>query len=331
MSNPNQSPFAQAFQLGIGFAHTQAVHTFMQLGIPMFLKDETKTVDAIARHCEANPGALYRFLRFLSKIGVIELDGQQCKLSPVGQLLRADVPGNLTKGLGLMVQDPWQLSWKNLEYSIRTGASAFEQVHQQAPWEFFQQHPQYGKPFNEWMTALSMMGAEALIRHYDFSAARTICDIGGGHGYLLQSILTQYPAANGILFDLPFVVKEAALGEVANRCEVVGGSFFQEVPKADVLILKSILHDWDDDSAVSILKTCGAALDKEGKILAMDMVIMEGGNPIGFFYDLHMMVMLGGRERTQEEFSTLFSNAGLKITRFIPTGSPQFIIEAEND
>ena len=331
MSNPTHSPFAQAFQLGIGFAHTQALHTFIQLGIPMFLKAETKSVDAIARHCEANPDALYRFLRFLSKIGVVELEGQQCQLSSMGQLLRADMPGNLTKGLGLMVQEPWQLSWKNLEYSIRTGASAFEQVHQQAPWEFFQQHPQYGKPFNEWMTMLSTMGAEALIRHYDFSTARTICDIGGGQGYLLQAILAQYPQAKGILFDLPFVVKDAALGEVANRCEVVGGSFFQAVPTADVLILKSILHDWDDDSATNILKTCRAALETGGKILAMDMVIMEGGNPISFFYDLHMMVMLGGRERTQEEFLKLFSAAGLKITRFIPTGSPQFIIEAERD
>ncbi len=322
-------PVAQAFQLAAGFAMTQSVSALVQLGIPEFLKDEYRSTDDIAVHCGAHPETLYRFLRFMSKAGVVELNGRNCRLSPVGQFFRNDVPGNLTKGLELMTYEPWQESWNNVAYSLRTGEAAFQHAMGQAPWEYFREHPEYGKPFNEWMTALSKMSAQALVSHYDFSGVHTICDVGGGHGFLLKTILERYPQAKGILFDLPFVVADADLVMQNGRCEIVGGSFFERVPPADLLILKSILHDWNDEKATEILCTCAGALEPGGKLLAMEMVIMDAGSPIGFFYDLHMQVMLGGRERTREEFDALFAAAGLKINRFIATGGPQFILEAE--
>lgn len=308
---------------------TQSVSALVQLGIPEYLKDDTRTTDEIAAHCGAHPETLYRFMRFLSKAGVVELDGDNCRLTPVGQFFRKDMPGNLTKGLELMTYEPWQESWNNVIHSLRTGQAAFQHAMGQEPWEYFREHPEYGKPFQEWMTALSKMSAHALVDNYDFSGVHTICDVGGGHGFLLKTILERYPQARGILFDLPFVVAEADLVIQDGRCEIVGGSFFENVPPADLLILKSILHDWNDEKANSILQTCAGALQPGGKMLAMEMVIMDGGSPIGFFYDLHMQVMLGGRERTREEFVALFAGAGLKINRFIPTGGPQFIIEAE--
>lgn len=323
-------PIAQAFQLAAGFAMTQSVSAFVQLGIPEYLKDDTRTTGDIAAHCGAHPETLHRFLRFLSKIGVVELDHCQCRLSTAGQFFRKDLPGNLTKGLELMTYEPWQESWNNLIHSLRTGEAAFQHAMGQGPWEYFQEHPEYGKPFNEWMTALSKVSALALVGNYDFSGVRTICDVGGGHGFLLKTILERYPQANGILFDLPFVVADADLVMHGSRCEIVGGSFFESVPRADLLILKSILHDWNDEKAACILQTCAASLAPGGKILAMEMVIMGDGSPMSFFYDLHMQVMFGGRERTQEEFVAVFAAAGLKITRFIPTGGPQFIIEAKN-
>lgn len=322
-------PIAQAFQLAAGFAMTQSVSALVQLGIPEYLKDDTHSIGEIAAHCGAHPETLYRFLRFLSKTGVVELEGENCRLSPAGQFFRKDLPGNLTKGLELMTYEPWQESWNNVIHSLRTGQAAFQHAMGQEPWEYFREHPEYGKPFNEWMTHLSKMSAHTLVGNYDFSGVRTVCDVGGGHGFLLKTILERYPQARGILFDLPFVVAEADIVMHDDRCEIVGGSFFENVPRADLLILKSILHDWNDEKAVEILRACAAALEPGGKILAMEMVITDSGSPIGFFYDLHMQVMLGGRERTQEEFARLFAGAGLKITRTIPTGGPQSILEAK--
>lgn len=162
-----------------------------------------------------------------------------------------------------------------------------------------------------------------------FPVSKPSATWAGGQGFLLKTILEKHPLARGILFDLPYVLESADLGETANRCEVVGGSFFEKVPAADCIILKSILHDWNNERALDILKTCVASLKPGGKILVMDMVIMKGGNLMSYFYDMHMLVLLGGRERTQEEMVGLFGKTGLKINRFIQTRGPQFIVEAE--
>lgn len=320
---------AHAFQLAAGFAMTQSLSAFVQLGIPDCLGDETRSVGEIAEHCGAHPETLFRFLRFLAVNGVVELDGKACRLSPAGQFFRKDLPGNLTQGLELMTYEPWQESWNNVLYSLRTGRAAFQHAMGLEPWEYFREHPEYGKPFNDWMTHLSRLGAQTLVSNYDFSGVNTVCDVGGGQGFLLKTILERYPQARGILFDLPFVVAKADIVMHKDRCEIVGGSFFETVPRADLLILKSILHDWSDEKAADILRVCLSGLEPGGKVLAMEMLIQEGGSPIGYFYDMHMQVMFGGCERTREEFESLFGNAGLRINRFIPTNGPQFIIEAE--
>jgi hypothetical protein len=329
MQNSTIPPIAQAFQFAIGFAMTQTVKTFVNLGIPDFLKESSKTTDEIAAHSATHPETTFRFLRFLSKQGIVELNGNNCRLTPVGNFFRTDVPGNMTKALQIGTFDPWQQTWANLENALRTGEQAFSYVHKKEFWEFLAENPKYGKPFNDYQTHLSKMSAAALLAEYDFSGFKTICDVGGGQGFLLKSILEKYPSAKGILFDLPFVVEGADLGETASRCEVAGGSFFEKVPAADCIILKSILHDWSDGKALEILQSCAGSINPGGKILAMDMVIMEGANPLSYFYDMHMLVLLGGRERTQEEMTELFGEAGLRINSFIPTQGPQFIIEAE--
>ena len=330
MQNPSTNPpIVQAYQLATGFAMTRSLSVLIRLGIPDLLNEAAMAVPEIAARLGLDPTALFRFFRFLSKNGVVILEGDQCRLSPVGQFLRRDVPGSLAKGLELLSYEPWQRSWEHMEFSLRTGNSAFEEVYQMPAWAYFEKHPEYGRPFNEWMTALSKMSADTFLRTYDFSSFSSICDVGGGHGFLLKSILSRYPMLQGILYDLPFVVSGHELEEFQDRATIAGGSFFEKVPTADCLILKSILHDWNDDKALEILKNCAAALNPGGKLLAMDMVIRDGGNPVGYFYDLHMLVLLGGRERTGEEMQSLFEQAGLQILRFIPTGGPQEIIEAE--
>ncbi len=329
MSHPSANPLVQAFQLSTGFAQTQAVVTFVRLGVADYLRDDTKSVEDIAGHCSAHPEMLYRFLRFLAKTGVVELDDRQCRLTPVGQFFRRDMPGGLTKALEITMFEPWQKAWQQLEYAVRTGEAAFPHANGQTAWEYLEQHPDMSNVFNAYMTSISQMSAQALVSSYDFSPFDSICDVGGGQGFLLKTILGRNPDIKGILFDLPQVVKNVDPGELAPRLGIAGGSFFEKIPSADLLILKSVLHDWNDEKAISILQHCAEALPAGGKVLAMDMVIMEGGNPISLFYDMHMQVLMGGRERTQEEFVRLFAKAGLRVTRFIPTPSPQFIMEAE--
>ena len=170
-------------------------------------------------------------------------------------------------------------------HSVRTGESAFCELHGMVLWEYWAAHPEEAAVFDAAMTSLSPGVVDALVGSYDFSGTRTLADIGGGQGELLARILAAYPALRGILFDQPDVVRSAgALLEragVADRCEVVGGSFFETVPAgADAYLLKSVIHDWDEEAAIEILRTCRAAMDEHGKLLVVERVIRPGLPPV---------------------------------------------------
>jgi ubiquinone/menaquinone biosynthesis C-methylase UbiE len=183
------------------------------------------------------------------------------------------------------------------------------------------------------MTGMSRRMAQATITAYDFSRFSRVIDVGGGHGALLAAILAANPATRGILFDQPGVVAgaEAVLGEagVADRCEVVGGNFFENVPSGgDAYLLKAILHDWEDAEAQAIVATCRRAIDPEGRLLVLERLIQPPNeDPEAKFYDLHMMTVPGGRERTEAEFATLLDAAGFRLTAVVRTGTPLCVIE----
>jgi hypothetical protein len=183
------------------------------------------------------------------------------------------------------------------------------------------------------MTALSATTAEAVVRSYDFSGIEVLVDVGGGEGVLLAAILAANPALRGILFDQPHVVATAgALLEqagVVDRYKAVSGSFFDAVPGgADAYLLKSIIHDWDDAAAIEILRTCRAAIADTGRLLLVEQAIRAGNEPDpAKFSDLNMLVMLGSRERTVDDFGRLYAEAEFRLANIIPTGSPFGIIE----
>ena len=181
------------------------------------------------------------------------------------------------------------------------------------------------------MTALSAPVAEAVVRSYDFSEINILVDVGGDEGGLLATILAANPALRGILFNLPHVITAGTLLErtgVADRCEVVGGSFFEAMPGgADAYLLKSIVHDWGDDAAIEILHTCRAAMAHGGRLLVVEPIISSGNeSDPAKFSDLNMLVMLGGRERTADDFAKLYTEAGFRLTDIIRTASPPFNI-----
>lgn len=316
------------------FQVSQAIHVAATLGIADLLEDEPRSAGELAEAAGAPAPALYRLLRALASASVFaeKTDGR-FGLTPLAKYLRTDAPGSLRAWAMQIGQRYYWRSWGHLLHSVRTGEPAFAELYGTSPWEYRAVHPEEDAVFNAAMTALSMGVVEAVLQSYGFSEISVLVDVGGGEGALLAAILETNPALRGILFDQPHVVAtaEALLEQagVVNRCELVGGSFFEAVPKgADAYLLKSIVHDWDDAAAIEILRVCRAAMAGTGRLLVVEPVIRPGNEPDpAKFSDLNMLVMLGGRERTADDFSRLYAEARFRLTNIIRTRSPFHIIE----
>jgi len=224
-------------------------------------------------------------------------------------------------------------AWGELLHSVETGGTAFPHANGAEVFPFYAAHPESAGPFNEAMTAYSAVVTEAVINAYDFSPFRKIVDVGGGHGHLLTSILRAAPEASGVIFDLPAVV-EGARARVedeglTNRCEIAGGDFFESVPEGgDAYVLKTIIHDWDEERALAILRNVHRAMKDDGKLLLIETVIEDGDGPsFSKLSDLHMMIMTGGQERTAAEYAALYERAGFRLTRVLPTESLIGVVE----
>jgi hypothetical protein len=223
-------------------------------------------------------------------------------------------------------------AWGELLDSVRTGQPGFQKRFGMPFFQYMTEHSERHSIYDAAMGAFGIAETESMLEAYDFASLRTVVDIGGGNGLMLAAILERHPAIRGVLFDLPAVADRArsaiSVSGVSDRCRIEGGDFFSTVPAgADAYILRHILHDWDDREAIAILRKCREAMDPAGKILVVEMVIPPGNEPsFGKWLDL-MMLLIAGRERTKEEYSRLFSAAGLKINRVIPTASDISIIE----
>jgi ubiquinone/menaquinone biosynthesis C-methylase UbiE len=225
-------------------------------------------------------------------------------------------------------------AWGEFMHSVQTGGSSFEHIYGMNLFEYLTQNPESAKIFDEAMTNASAIESAALAASYDFSSIQTLVDVAGGEGLLIASILKSNPTLKGVLFDQPYVIERAkrfleAEG-VLERCHLAAGNFFESVPEGgDAYILKYIIHDWDDERAMAILKQCHKVMPDNGKLLVAEKVIPPGNEPfMGKFFDLHMLVMTsGGRERTEAEYRALFEKAGFKLTRIVPTQREVRIIE----
>lgn len=327
--NPTQE-LAQlrVWQLGLGFANTAVLYALVKSGVVEQLREQPKNLPELVQICGLNADVLFRTLRFATVIEVVTLDGEQYSLTDVGRLLLKDVPGSLYVFLLLIGSEPWQNAWSNFSHTLATGDNAFEPMMGAGFFEYLDQHPEYGAPFNQWMTIRTTMAARAIANAYDFTPFGTICDIGGGQGILLNSILIANPHLHGILYDQENVVKSHVLADIAGRVEIQPGNFFERVPGSDVLLLKNVLHDWSDEKCQVILSHCREAMQLSSRLLIVEMVIPSPTDLMGAFYDLHMQVLMDGRERTENEFSLLLQKEGLKLNWIISTKSSMKIIEA---
>lgn len=323
-----QTPATTLRQMIMGFRVTQLIYVAAQLGIADLLHSGTQDVASLAHQVGSEPRALYRLLRALASLGIFaELEDGRFQLTPLAQGLRRDTPGSL-HGLALLYGDDWLWqAYGQMLYSVQTGLPAFQQLYGQKFFDYLDQQPAARATFQQAMSANSGQEAAALLDAYDFTSVTKLIDIGGGQGALLNAILSTYPTMSGVLFDLPSVI---TAGEtVAARGERVAGDFFQAVPtEGDLYLLKSVLHDWDDTQSLAILKNCRRAMPPQGRLLVVERVLPAGNAAAeAKLFDINMLVVLGGQERTVTEFQALFQAAGFQLTRVIATASPLSLIE----
>ncbi|MFT3765421.1 MAG: methyltransferase [Minicystis sp.] len=269
-----------------------------------------------------NAGALYRMLRALAGAGVLtELPERRFALTPLGGTLRTGVPGSMRAFVLLFGGDVYARAWLDLLSSVEDGRTAVEHVFGAPLYPYLARHPEDARLFDEAMTSFTSVENAALAARYEFEGARTVADVGGGHGSLLFAVVERNPALRGVLFDQPHIIEGArarvAASAVSARCQAVAGNFFESVPSVDVCMLKHIVCNWDDEAAIRILKTCHRALPPGGKVLVIESVIAHSAP--AELLDVHLLAVVGGRMRTEEEHRGLLAAAGFRLTRLLPT------------
>jgi hypothetical protein len=330
-------PQAIVLNLVTGVWAAQAVATVARLGVPDHLAHGPRTAAELATAVGADHSALYRLLRGVASVGVLEVEADgRFSLTAVGECLRSNVPGSMRSFIVAELAPGHWLPWGHLEQSVRTGKPATERALGMNAWDYYKQNAEEGNHFAEAMSGMSSMSMQAVLASYSFEGARKVVDVGGSHGAFVAAVLQREPTACGVLFDLPHVVEGAGAtldaAHVAGRVERVGGSFFDSVPAGgDVYLLKHILHDWSDEECVKILRNVRDAMAAEGRVVVVEMPINSGGPPSPApLLDLNMLVMLTGKERTPDEYGALFARAGLRLSAVVPTHSPVAVMEARH-
>jgi hypothetical protein len=315
-----------------GYRMTQALGVVAQLGIADLLANGPRTCDELARLKGCNSAALYRVLRLLAGEGVFtEIEPQRFDLTPMARLLQTGTPGSM-RGRALLEAREWSAAWSELAFSIATGGPAFDRVFGEAPFEYYARRPPAAALFNEAMTSIVAQAAQAVARAYDFSLIDRIVDVAGGHGALLAAILQANLELRGVLIDLPEMVDGARAqlnsAGVLDRAELVAGDPFAAVPHGNACVIAVIMRDWDDERLQTIIRNCRTAMSPSGRLLLVCLSLPTGDDPsYSRSSDVNLLVLLGGRERTEAEYRALLASSGFTLARIVPTSSDYSILE----
>jgi hypothetical protein len=329
--DPLPDPAERLEELLGGYQDTQALYVAAKLNLADALRDGPKSATELATTVGAHAPSLLRLMRYLVRVGVLaEAEGDRFALTSLGEPLRSDHPDSL-QSLAILYGSP--LIWRpfgELYDAVVTGDRAFERAFGLPYFEYLDRHKKDAAVFNAVMSAGLPLD---LFDAYDFSSFHTIVDVGGGQGAFLQAILDRSPQTHGVLYDLPAVVEQASVSanaDVMARFETMAGDMFASVPTGgDAYLLKRIVHDWSDEEAARILRNCRQAMNEGGKVLLIEQVLHPGRfSEFATAIDLQMMVLVSGRERTEEEYRALLAAAGLQLTRVISAGS-RSLIEAK--
>jgi hypothetical protein len=325
---------ARLIEMLNGLTTAQVLHVVAELGIADLLTEGPRTSDELALATATHAGALYRLLRVAASLGILaESESRSFNLAPMGQFFRSDHPQSV-RGWAVYTGGPvyWG-TWQHLGHSIATGQSAFRHLYGMSLWEYMDGHPEAQEIFDAAMTSRISAQRAAVVEVLDFAPGSTIVDVGGGAGALLAAILCADPDARGILYDQPQVVSGAdqilRSAGVTERCATIAGSMFESVPAGgDIYVLSSVVHDWDDEHAVEILRTCRRAMSTDARLVLVEQVVGPPNVPERVkTLDLHMLLMHGGQKRTEAEFEALLKASGFRLDRIIPTSALVSLIE----
>jgi hypothetical protein len=322
-------PAQTLFEISGGYVIPRALHVVADLGVADALDETPRTAAELAAAVGAHPDTLGRVLRLLAAQGVFAIEGDTFRHSAASRLLRTDHPRSM-RAFARMFGLP--LNWAIhgvLAQSVRTGLPAAETVHPGGFWTYFAEHPEEAGIFNAAMEAKAHGQVAAVLATYDFSGFGRIGDIGGGRGHLLNAVLDAVPHATGVLFDLPHVIEEAA-GVASERLALQAGDFFKDaLPTCDAYLVMEVIHDWADAEAVAILQAIRRAAPPHAKVLLIEQMVPNDPGPHwSKTLDIHMLALLGGRQRTRQEYEALLTNAGFTFQREIDTGAGVSILEA---
>ncbi|HEV3137197.1 MAG TPA: methyltransferase [Pirellulales bacterium] len=316
-----------------GYWISQSIYVAAKLALPDLLKKGPQTAEQLAAATKTQPGALYRLLRALASLGFFREDHERrFALEPLAEPLCSDAK-NSQRSLAIMTGEEHFACWGELLYSVRTGHNAFEKIYGEPIFGYLSKHPEQAQIFDEAMVGVHGRETGAMLDAYDFSAIGTLADVGGGNGSVLRAVLQKYSRMQGMLCDLPDVIERAkplvAAAGLANRLQTIPTDFFAEVPAgADAYLMRHIIHDWNDEQSLQILRNVRRAIGATGRLLLVETAIPPGNDPsFAKLLDLNMLVIPGGKERTETEYLELYSAAGFRLTQITPTGADVSVIE----
>jgi hypothetical protein len=327
-------PSVGVLELVSGLIEASTVYAVAKLGVADALARGPLTAADVADELGTHPDATFRLLRAAAGHGLLRQDGDRFELAALGRPLVSDAPDSM-RAVVLMIGDPrYQSVWSRLPESVTTGEAQAEAVHGVSMWGLLERDPDYAATFNEAMSRLVALDWPTVAAAYDFTSFRRIVDVGGGHGELLASMLDVAPGAEGVLLEqeslLPDAEERLRKAGVLARCRLEGGSFLDRVPgDGDLYVMRRVLHDFDDDLALALLITLRRDMPTGATLLLMESVVPPGGGPhFAKSLDLDMLLFVGGRERTEQEYAALLGRAGFELTRVVPTISPISLVEA---
>lgn len=311
------------------------VYVAAKLNLADHLAHGPKSAEALATQTRTHAPSLYRLMRTLANLGIVTENAPQLfALTPLGEALKTGAPGAARATILTVASEMWVQGVAQLLYSVQTGKSGFEKMLGMPIFDWLAKHPEEASLFSQTMVGIHGGEPPTIAAAYDFSCLKTIVDVGGATGNLLTTILGANPAARGVLYDLPHVVRDApALIQsrgLTDRVTIEPGSFFEKIPSGgDAYLLSHIIHDWSEEQCLTILGNCRRAMSPASRLLIIEMVLPSDDTPHpGKMLDMIMLVGPGGQERTEEEYRALLAKAGFRLSRVVPTASPVSVVEA---
>lgn len=331
----DESSSSALLEIIYGYKKTQALFVAAKLGIADILVNGSKTADELAKATSVNSRSIYHLMRLLVSMGIFSAEkNDEFQLNPMGKYLLTGTSDSL-RGTILANGDEGYQAWGNLLYGVNTGENPFNYTFKMSFYSYFKQNSEAAVNFNEWMKETTREWILPLFEAYDFSEVKTLVDVGGNIGILTAFILNKNPKMQAILFDQEEVVVGANQilegAGVADRCQIVGGNFFESIPPGgDLYLISRVLLNWDDADAIKILKNCYEAMTAKDRLMVVDFMFPQGKiSPIIGVNSLNLFVMCGDFMRTEDEFSNLLSSSGFKVTNIGETKGPISAIEAK--